>query len=673
MKKCVVYIIVFLCGVAVFFLQFNYGRKYVPRSFYQVYLDNEKIGVITSKEKFEKHVAEQGEIIQNQVIEYQSNIETIESVHNVMKKVFVRGNSLYSNYIYMIKLEDIYNELSSYVDNNGNAKDGKYADLSKLYRTFSDEYKEGNGLTSKGIKNYDRLQAIFDKNIKSYQKDLIDYLYQNRESLNMTSSEVSYLEEFVSNKMIDVSYSRYIYMKNYVNDNEIYLHTTNVLEPLGINIKKITTYDNTYSDIEDIYNKIIAKKPCTIEGYQFRIKVKEDDAEDMESDSTLEDLDSSSTSSNAKSKDIILYVTDEDIFNDAIEEVTKVFVGNEKYEDYQNGTQQEVKTTGTMIDNIYLDDEITVKKTNVSVSEKIYTDSSSLASYLLYGDNKISKTVLASSKDSVDDLAYRNGISVEEFFLSNPSFTSIDNMFYDNQPITITKLNPKIEVIVEESQVFDQTIYYDTIEKADKTMTTGSEYVEQSGQNGIMRVSQTVQKVNGSVVKTVPISNETIKPSRNKVVRVGTHNVPSIGSVRNWLWPTNAYSISSPFGWRTYPFNYKKRELHSGVDIPNNYGKPVYASNNGTIYAINDTRYGYGKHIIINHNNGYCTLYGHMSGFAKGLKKGSVVARGQVIGYIGHSGAATGNHVHFEIRVGATTTKCPGSGGATNPLPYLRK
>ncbi len=672
MKKYVIYIVVFLIGIAVFFLQFNYGKKYVPRSFYQVYLDNEKIGVITSKEKLEKHIYEQGEIIQNQVIEYQADIERIESTHQVMKNVFTRKNSLYLNYVYMTNLENIYNELSSYVDDEGNAKEGKYASLSKLYRSFDDEYQSGSKLTSKGIKNFERLQANFDNNIKNYQKDLVDYLYQNRENLNITSSEASYLEEFVDNNMIDITYSKYLYMKNYVNENEIYLHTTNVLEPLGINIKKITTYDDTYSDIEDVYNKIIAKKPCTIEGYQFRIKVK-DDEEDMESDSELIDLDEETSSDEENGKDIILYVTDPDIFNDAIEEVTKVFVGNENYEAYQNGTQPEIKTTGTLIDNIYLDDDITIKKTNISVSEKIYTDSASLASYLLYGDNKVSKTVMASSKDSVDDVAYRNGISVEEFFLSNPSFTSVDNMFYDNQPITITKLDPKIEVIVEESQVFDQTIYYDTIEKADKTMTTGSEYVEQTGQNGIMRVSQTVQKVNGAVVKTDPISNETIKPSRNKIVRVGTHNVPSIGSVRNWLWPTNAYSISSRFGWRTYPFNYKKRELHSGVDIPNNYGEPVYASNNGTIYAINDTRYGYGKHIIINHNNGYCTLYGHMSGFAKGLKKGSVVARGQVIGYIGHTGAATGNHVHFEIRVGATTSKCPGSGGATNPLPYLRK
>ena len=86
-----------------------------------------------------------------------------------------------------------------------------------------------------------------------------------------------------------------------------------------------------------------------------------------------------------------------------------------------------------------------------------------------------------------------------------------------------------------------------------------------------------------------------------------------------------------------------------GIDIAGlGYGKPIYAANNGTIWA---TKYqpGYGYHVIINHNNGYYTLYAHMKAFAPNITSGKTVSRGQVIGYIGSTGMSTGPHVHFEI------------------------
>ena len=82
---------------------------------------------------------------------------------------------------------------------------------------------------------------------------------------------------------------------------------------------------------------------------------------------------------------------------------------------------------------------------------------------------------------------------------------------------------------------------------------------------------------------------------------------------------------------------------------------------------MREDRWNYGTHIIINHGNGFYSLYGHMSRFAKGMKVGTVVSRGQVIGYVGDSGAATGPHLHFEIRT------CERFACTTNPLPYLRK
>ena len=74
----------------------------------------------------------------------------------------------------------------------------------------------------------------------------------------------------------------------------------------------------------------------------------------------------------------------------------------------------------------------------------------------------------------------------------------------------------------------------------------------------------------------------------------------------------------------------------------------------------------YGNHIIINHNNGYYTLYAHMSSFRSGLTVGSTVKRGDVIGYVGCTGSCSGPHVHYEIRT------CPSYSCITNPLSYYR-
>ena len=69
---------------------------------------------------------------------------------------------------------------------------------------------------------------------------------------------------------------------------------------------------------------------------------------------------------------------------------------------------------------------------------------------------------------------------------------------------------------------------------------------------------------------------------------------------------------------------------------------------------------------MINHNNGYYSLYAHMSSFAKDISVGSTVSRGQVIGYVGSTGRASGPHLHFEIR------NCARYACVTNPLSYYR-
>jgi murein DD-endopeptidase MepM/ murein hydrolase activator NlpD len=107
--------------------------------------------------------------------------------------------------------------------------------------------------------------------------------------------------------------------------------------------------------------------------------------------------------------------------------------------------------------------------------------------------------------------------------------------------------------------------------------------------------------------------------------------------------------MRSGFGSRRHPIlGYVK--MHTGVDWATPYGTPIFASGNGVI-EIAGWEGGYGKFVKIKHNNGYETAYGHMSAFAKGMEPGKRVRQGQVIGFVGSTGASTGAHVHYEILV----------------------
>lgn len=670
MKKYIAYILVLLISVGIFVLQFSYTKNMIPTTFYQVYLDNEKIGVIKSKEELMKYISSQGDLIKKQVSDYKIDVERLNSVENIINNKIKSNSSYYDLFTDIKYVQNIYDNLFKLVDENGIIKDDNSFYVKDLLNSLRASIVNGINVDDSQINGYDTLKDNINKFIKDRKNKIVDELYKNRNNLELTSSELSYFEDYYAEKLYDVDYTKYIYMKDYVEKNKIYTYSDNIYEPLGINIKKITTYKTDYDSIEDVYSKIIDKKPCTIEGYRF--KIKKTNVENVSSNSIIGALALSDYTviNKSSTEDIIINVTDPKIFEKAIDEATIVFVGNDDYENYKNNKQEDIKSTGSKIDNIYLGEDITVKPTNISIKEKIFTDSASLSSYLLYGDNKVSKTVLASSKDTISSLAYKNSISVEEFFLSNPSFTSIDNMFYDEQPITITKLSPKISIVVEESQVIDKSIDYKRIEKYDETMIKGTEKIEQEGSNGLMRVSQTVKMVNGSINSINLISNETIKPAKNKIVVVGTKEIPNVGRTDSWGWPTDSgYTISSYFGWRADPFNPSSRYNHEGIDIAGTgYGSPIYATNNGTVESIKVTAWDYGKSVMINHNNGYWSNYGHLSGFAPGLKVGDTVSRGQIIGYMGRSGAATGTHLHFEIRAHSNRYA-----SVVDPIPFLRK
>jgi murein DD-endopeptidase MepM/ murein hydrolase activator NlpD len=112
--------------------------------------------------------------------------------------------------------------------------------------------------------------------------------------------------------------------------------------------------------------------------------------------------------------------------------------------------------------------------------------------------------------------------------------------------------------------------------------------------------------------------------------------------------PLRYRRISSKFTYKRYHPILKKYKTHLGIDYSAPTGRKIFASANGKIIYRN-RKGGYGKTIIIKHQHGYKTLYAHQHKFARGLRIGSYVKQGRLIGYVGNTGRSTGPHLHFGL------------------------
>lgn len=544
-------------------------------------------------------------------------------------------NSYYQVYLDGQQLGTIKSkrDLEKYIDNQADTIRKNVVDYEKKLMSINDVNE-----VIKSV-NQDMIAEDYEMFANATNEKKVIYLLDNKDKCHISDLKYTSLKFYNKNELWKLTDNDISDVQAYYDNNKVYLQSKKIYTPNGIEMKKVLTYNDDVITTEEMYKNIISKKSCTIPGYKFSV-----------------------TDADGNSKDI--YVTDQNVFSKSIDTMAGIFIGEDNYQKYKDNNQNEIDTTGEVINNVYVQEDITYKAVNISTDETIYTDETELSKYLLYGDNYEENTVTINSGDSISSVAYNNQISVEEFLISNPEYTSEENLLYTGKQVKIAKVDPQINIVEEKYSVNDIDSNYKTVEVYDSSMNQGSEVVTQEGEKGIERVSQNVKIVNGQITYVEPVSKQTIKSAVDKKITVGTKVTPNIGSTSSWGWPTNSgYTLSSRFGYRIAVFG--EGNFHSGLDIAGTgYGSPVYASNNGVItketYASS-----YGNHIIINHNNGYFSMYAHMSGFAPGVRVGSVVERGQLIGFVGSSGWATGPHLHFEIRT------CDRYSCVVDPLKFL--
>lgn len=434
-------------------------------------------------------------------------------------------------------------------------------------------------------------------------------------------------------------------------------HVDTVYIPNNIDIVKEITYEDKFDNISNIYNMMNTISPFTIKGYQ--VTIDRTDSTEYKNDDNEEDT---------KPKIIKLNIINKDLFNKAIEEVVLSFVDQEQYNSFKDKTTTELTSTGELIENIYIEDNITIKETNIPVNEVIYMDSSEITQYLIFGTNTASKKYKVKDGDSIEKIAENNKMSVNELVIANTDLSSEKSLIYIGQELAVGGVDPLVTTIVEKHIVEDRVVKYKTIYQYDNHMYQGQSKVKQEGSNGKTRVTQKVKMMNGEIINAYIVSSEELKPVVNRVVVKGGKQTPRGDG--EWSWPTNfPYTITSRYGYRW-------GKLHAGIDIyVGGRGSPIYAARAGVVTDISSNSAS-GFYVTIRHDNGYYTRYAHMQNTAgndslrgtnsatKYISVGQRVSAHQVVGEIGSSGGSTGPHCHFEIWNGP-----PWGGGQTfNPL-----
>lgn len=130
-----------------------------------------------------------------------------------------------------------------------------------------------------------------------------------------------------------------------------------------------------------------------------------------------------------------------------------------------------------------------------------------------------------------------------------------------------------------------------------------------------------------------------------------------------FIWPEPQAQISQPFGPTSYWFEPPYGgypHFHTGIDMVEPFGSPVYAADDGVVALVGSSSSGYGNYVVIAHSGGFNTLYGHLS--TSLVKVGQVVTQGAVVGLEGSTGNSTGAHLHFELRINQKPI---------DPAPYL--
>lgn len=433
-------------------------------------------------------------------------------------------------------------------------------------------------------------------------------------------------------------------LSNLINDESKDLkeqyNVNNVYEPSGLSLEKEYTYITNIKTEQDIYNKIKDKAPFTIRGYKIEIIYPE---EQINVDGEII----------KNKKPLTLNVLNKEDFEEAFMKVVKIFSGEEYYENYLNDIKLNDGELGEQIESVYFEETIKIKQAKLSVNEEILTNENDISRYLLFGTLEKQGSYLVKEDDTVETVSVKHNLNTEELLIANPELKNENVLLSNGQKLNVGLIKPVVTIVKEQHEVTEVDVPFKTEYVDDKTKFIGHESVQTEGSKGKSRVTTKVLYRNGDINDLVNIKEDQITPPVNKVIRRGTKGIQTNYTYTNmqgtgdWSWPTISPSII------TSRFGYRWGRNHNGIDISGTgSGSPIFAAQGGTIIT-NEYHNSWGYYTVIDHHNGFYTLYAHLIKLGN-HRVGTKVSKEQVIGYMGNTGYSTGTHLHFELRRGSS-------------------
>ncbi|MHA7964201.1 LysM peptidoglycan-binding domain-containing M23 family metallopeptidase [Paenibacillus sp. CAU 1782] len=345
-------------------------------------------------------------------------------------------------------------------------------------------------------------------------------------------------------------------------------------------------------------------------------------------------------------------VKNKDIAEQILDKLKEPYIVNgkdAKVETMGNGNVEtvELEKTKTPIELKSVDfvEQISISSVEASPAE---LDDGEVLLQKLQGRDKNPTTYVVQEGDCISCIAQKFNVSQNSIYENNEW---IQNDFLSiGDELDLTVMQPKISVKTEE--LYSETVSIPRgIEVVyDDSLRVGVSKVENPGKDGKKKLTYLVTKINGELVDQAVVEEETLEKAEPQKVIQGSKVIKGVGS-GSFKWPITGAQITSKFGQRW-------GRLHAGTDAVSS-DLTIYAADSGKVITA-EYDSSYGNHIIVDHQNGYKTLYAHLSEL--NVNNGDLVEKGDGMGIMGTTGRSTGVHLHFEIHKGETRL---------NPMEYI--
>ncbi|MEK3888854.1 peptidoglycan DD-metalloendopeptidase family protein [Bacillus sp. FSL K6-3431] len=220
------------------------------------------------------------------------------------------------------------------------------------------------------------------------------------------------------------------------------------------------------------------------------------------------------------------------------------------------------------------------------------------------------------------------------------------------QELNVLVTKPLLHVIVEEEVYQEEATDFEKKVVENNSMPKGETKVKQAGKKGKSAITYKVIEKNGKQTSKDIVNETIIEKPVTEVVQKGTKVIPSRGT-GSFSWPASGGYVSSNMGQRW-------GKVHKGIDIARPSNLTIKAADNGVVSSAGWNSGGYGNKIVIDHKNGYRTVYAHLDSIS--VSPGETVEKGSEIGVMGSTGDSNGTHLHFEVYQ---------NGQIKNPLSYF--